>query len=74
MRKYVYIGVTLLAIASCQQKMDACDCGKKMINKDSKEAMDCNDYWRSLDLKEQEVFMEEAMKCYANERLGTDLK
>ena len=32
------------------------------------------DAWRSLDLKEQEVFMEKAMKCYANESLGTDLK
>jgi len=47
---------------------------KKMVNKDSKEALDCNDYWRSLDLKEQEKFMEEAMKCYANESLGTDIK
>jgi hypothetical protein len=54
--------------------MDACECGKKMVNKDSKEALDCNDYWRSLDLKEQEKFMEEAMKCYANESLGTDIK
>jgi hypothetical protein len=54
--------------------MDACECGKRMIDKDSKEAMDCNDYWRSLDLKEQEVFMEKAMKCYANESLGTDIK
>jgi hypothetical protein len=74
MRKILTAMVFGITLASCQQKLDACECGKKMGDKDSKEALDCNDYWRSLDLSEQEKFMEEAMKCYANETLGTDLK
>ena len=74
MRKLLSLLVLGALLVACEQKMDACECGKRMIDKDSNEAMDCNDYWRSLDLKEQEVFMEKAMKCYANESLGTDLK
>ncbi len=74
MKKYLILIVIGFSLAACEQKMDACECGKKMVNKDSKEALDCNDYWRSLDLSEQEKFMEEAMKCYANESLGTDIE
>lgn len=74
MKKLLTLLVFGALFSACEQKMDACECGKQMINKDSKEALDCNDYWRSLDMKEQEVFMEKAMKCYANERLGTDIK
>jgi hypothetical protein len=74
MRKLFILFVIGVGMAACEQKMDACECGKRMIDKDSKAALDCNDYWRSLDLKEQEVFMEKAMKCYANESIGTDLK
>jgi hypothetical protein len=29
---------------------------------------------KTLSEKDQEAFMEKAMKCYANEHLGTDLK
>jgi|GEM_PF-1624516 len=74
MRKFITLAFSAILLVACTPKMDACECGKRMIDKDSKEALDCNDYWRSLDLKEQEVFMEKAMKCYVNESLGTDLK
>jgi hypothetical protein len=29
---------------------------------------------KTLSVKEQEAFVDKAMKCYANEHLGTDLK
>ncbi len=74
MTKFITLAFSAILLVACTPKMDACECGKRMIDKDSKEALDCNDYWRSLDLKEQEVFMEKAMKCYVNESLGTDLK
>jgi len=74
MKKFLILLAAGCFFSSCEQKMDACECGKKMVNKDSKEALDCNDYWRPLDLDEQEKFMEKAMKCYANESLGTDIK
>ena len=54
--------------------MDACECGKKLTNPESKAAQDCSDYWRMLDEKEGEVWREKALKCYSNETLGTDLK
>jgi hypothetical protein len=54
--------------------MDACECGKKIMDKDSKESIACTAYMKTLSEKDQEVFMEKAMKCYANEHLGTDLK
>ncbi|MCF8220973.1 MAG: hypothetical protein K9I97_05765 [Cryomorphaceae bacterium] len=74
MRKFITLAFSAILLVACTPKMDACECGKRMIDKDSKEALDCKDYWRSLDLKEQEVFMEKAMKCYVNESLGTELK
>lgn len=74
MRKLLALLVLGAILVACEQKMDACECGKKMIDKDSKEALDCNDYWRTLEYKEQEKFMEKAMKCYANESLGTQIK
>jgi hypothetical protein len=54
--------------------MDACECGKKLTQPESKEALDCSDYWRMLDEKEGEAWREKALKCYSNETLGTDLK
>ena len=54
--------------------MDACECGKKIMEKDSKESIACTAYTKTLSVKEQEAFVDQAMKCYANEHLGTDLK
>ena len=74
MKKVIALCAVICLFTACVQKMDACECGRKMVNKDSKEALDCNDYWRTLDYEEQEKFMEKAMKCYANESLGTEIK
>ena len=74
MKKVFALCAVICLLTACVQKMDACECGRKMVNKDSKEALDCNDYWRTLDYEEQEKFMEKAMKCYANESLGTEIK
>jgi hypothetical protein len=54
--------------------MDACECGKKIMEKDSEDSMACTAYMKALSEKDQEAFMDKAMKCYANEHLGTDLK
>ncbi|NBX39402.1 MAG: hypothetical protein EBR54_08340 [Flavobacteriia bacterium] len=74
MKKMVLLSLTLGFLAACRQDMDACECGKKMMKPESKEALDCSDYWRMLDEKEGEVWQEKAMKCYMNEKLGTDIQ
>ena len=66
--------LSALILSACRQEMDACECGKKLTNPESKAAKDCSDYWRMLDEKEGEVWREKALKCYSNETLGTDLK
>lgn len=74
MKKVIALCTFTCLLTACVQKMDACECGKKLLKPTSKEALDCNDYWRTLEYKEQEKFMEKAMKCYANESLGTQIK
>jgi hypothetical protein len=54
--------------------MDACECGKKLLKPTSKEAMDCDDYWRMLDEEEGKAWQEKALKCYTNEKFGSDIQ
>jgi hypothetical protein len=74
MKKIINIAFSAMLLGACTPKMDACECGKKIMDKDSKESIACTAYMKTLSEKDQEVFMEKAMKCYANEHLGTDLK
>mgnify|MGYP000066247361 CR=1 FL=1 len=74
MKKIITLAFSAMLLGACTPKMDACECGKKIMDKDSKESIACTAYMKTLSEKGQEAFMEKAMKCYANEHLGTDLK
>ena len=74
MKKIITLAFSAMLLCACTPKMDACECGKKIMDKDSKESIACTAYMKTLSEKGQEEFMEKAMKCYANEHLGTDLK
>ncbi|MFM7387848.1 MAG: hypothetical protein ACKO5L_06785 [Bacteroidota bacterium] len=74
MKLFLSLMSAALMLAACRQEMNACECGKKLTKPESKEALDCSDYWRMLDEKEGEAWREKALKCYSNETLGTDLK
>lgn len=74
MKQIITIAFSAMLLGACTPKMDACECGKKIMDKDSKESIACTAYMKTLSEKDQEAFMEKAMKCYANEHLGTDLK
>ncbi len=75
MKKIAIFTLILIGTFACQQKLDACDCGKKMVKgADDKEVMDCHDYFRSLDYDAQEKWMTTSLKCYMNEKNGTSLK
>ncbi|NDB35535.1 MAG: hypothetical protein EB023_09385 [Flavobacteriia bacterium] len=74
MKKIVMLSLTLGFLAACRQDMDACECGKKLLKPTSKEAMDCDDYWRMLDEEEGKAWQEKALKCYTNEKFGSDIQ
>lgn len=74
MTKFITLAFSVVLLVACTTKMDACSCGKKIMEKDSKESIACTAYMKTLSVKDQEAFMDKAMKCYANEHLGTDLK
>ena len=75
MKKILFFGWLLMGALSCTQKLDACECGKKMVKgAEDKEVMDCHDYFRSLDYDAQEKWMTTSLKCYMNEKNGTSLK
>ncbi len=74
MRKFITLAFSAILLVACTPKMDACECGKKIMEKDSKESIACTAYMKTLSVEEQEAFVDKAMKCYANEHLGTDLK
>jgi hypothetical protein len=62
--KYFLIPVILLSLASCKQKKDACSCKKaSLADAKSKEALDCDDYFRTLDLEEQKQWSKERLEC-----------
>ena len=74
MKKIITLAFSAILLGACTPKMDACECGKKIMEKDSEDSMACTAYMKALSEKDQEAFMDKAMKCYANEHLGTDLK
>lgn len=75
MKNIVFIFILSFSLFSCKEKMNACDCGKKMAQaKEIQEIQKCEEYLNSLNEKQKDAWMSESLKCYMNEQTGSQLK